>query len=58
MQAVIRELDDGLFKLTITYTYYNIYNFDEHFTFKTLEKCKCKLLDIRTRGYLHIILKK
>ena len=56
IKAVIAELTTGLFELTLFYTYWNLYNYEDTFTYKTLQEAKDKLLLERTRDQLHIIL--
>ena len=57
LTAIIQEDDKDLWTLTIHYTYYNLYNYSENFSFKTLDECKYKLLEIRTYNRLSIIKK-
>lgn len=55
ISATITELSSGLWTLTVNYTYYNLYNYQESYTFQSLQECKEKLLNIRCRDQLFII---
>lgn len=55
ISSTIEKINELSFKLTITYSWYGIWNFEEVFVYRTLEECKAKLIQVRVGHKLTFI---
>ena len=55
INAVIEQMNPSLWKLTIYYSYYNLYNYTTIEAFSTLQEAKDYLLDARCYDKLSIV---
>lgn len=55
ISATITEKANNLWELIVYYSYYNLYNYVDKYSYATQQECKDKLLDVRTYGKLSIV---
>lgn len=53
--ATIKKANENAYQLTITWTWYNIMNYDESFLFSTMEEAKKKFIEIRSNDRLSAV---
>lgn len=53
--ATIKKANENAYQLTITWTWYNLMNYDESFLFSTMDEAKKKFIDIRSNDRLSAV---